>query len=405
MTTATSRPLQHPSRADDDNDNDDVTLSAPKASEKRRAQNRAAQKTYREKRKRRLQQLEQLAASAASANLLSNSRSSSSSQSPPESNGLMDRQSTSSLEPLENTLPDAAFDSTSLFQSDHLLIQPFSLDAPTSEAWGSSKATQSLDLEWITASNDLSSFDNIPDPFAYTENMGLVRITSESDSSDSNSHDISKPEWKSRYKDTKNSFAMTPYRPALAPRHADPYLNTLTLHQTTVCWAFYQNVLHIGLDENLCSSEIPSPFYRPDAVDSNDTLIKSVQNTFSCLKPDLRPTKAQITIAHPGYVDALPFPEVRSRIIELLAHDPPLFDEDEFWQDIEKDALMCWGSISIRPGNHTTAGGAPWNARSWEAKTWFLAKWSFVVGGEDGELSKSSAWWREMRGVSQGFSL
>src|ERR1700761_3774720 len=201
MTTATSRPLQHPSRADDDNDNDDVTLSAPKASEKRRAQNRAAQKTYREKRKRRLQQLEQLAASAASANLLSNSRSSSSSQSPPESNGLMDRQSTLSLEPLENTLPDAAFDSTSLFQSDHLLIQPFSLDAPTSEAWGSSKATQSLDLEWITASNDLSSFDNIPDPFAYTENMGLVRITSESDSSDSNSHDISKPEWKSRYKD------------------------------------------------------------------------------------------------------------------------------------------------------------------------------------------------------------
>ena len=133
--------------------------------------------------------------------------------------------------------------------------------------------------------------------------------------------------------------------------------------------------------------------------------IKSVQKTFSCLKPDLRPTKEQITISHPSYVDCLPFPEVRSRIIELLAHDPPLFDEDEFWHDVEKDALMCWGSISVRPGNHTAAGGAPWDARSWEAKTWFLAKWSFVVGGEDGELSRSSAWWREMRGVSQGFSF
>src|SRR6201994_942525 len=290
MTTATSRPLQHPSRADDDNDNDDVTLSAPKASEKRRAQNRAAQKTYREKRKRRLQELEHLAASAASAGLISNSRSTSASDSPPDSNELTDIQPTSTLELSQKGLPESTFDSTSLFQSDSLLTQPFGLDAPTGEAWESSRAPPTVDLEWITASNDLSSFINIPDPLPLTANIGSVRRTSESDSSDSNALEISRPAWKSRYEDTKNSFALTPFRPSLELRHADPYANTLRLQQTTVCWAFYQNVLHIGLDENLCATDAISPFYRPEADISNDMSIKSVQKTFSCLKPDLRPT-------------------------------------------------------------------------------------------------------------------
>jgi len=191
------------------------------------------------------------------------------------------------------------------------------------------------------------------------------------------------------------------------PTAADPYMNTLQLHQTTVCWAFYQNVLHIGLDETNCAEDSVSPFYRPEVVSrpDSDALLKSVQSTFSCLKPDLRPTRIQITTPHPGYVDALPFPSVRSRIIELMANDPPLFDEEELWRDIEAGGLMCWGSIAVRRGQASVAGGAPWDSRSWEAKTWFLAKWSFIVGGEDGELGKASEWWREMRGVGQGFSF
>jgi Domain of unknown function (DUF3425) len=403
MTTATSLQPNHIVRSDDDGG-----MSAPKASEKRRAQNRAAQKTYREKRKKRLQELEQLAVSAGLLSKSTPSSSASASESPPDIDRLMDLPVTSTVELSDKTLPEVSLESTSLFQSDDLFPQSLSLDPPSTEPWQSSKIAPTLEAEWATLSNGLSSFADFPDHHPFADNLDIVRNISESDSNnsnDSNAYQISKSTRRSLYKDTRNSFTVSGYYPIVKLKHADPLANTLRLHQTTLCWAFYQNVLHIGLDESICADNSSSPFYRPEAAGESDVLIQSVQNTFSCLKRDLRPTKEQITTPHPGYIDVLPFPEVRSRIIELLANDPPLFDEDEFWHDIENDALMCWGSISLRPGNHSSPGGAPWDARSWEAKTWFLAKWSFVVGGEDGELSRSSSWWREMRGVSQGFSF
>src|ERR1700748_639951 len=106
MTTTASR-LSQPLVSDRLDGRPGNAIPAPKASEKRRAQNRAAQKTYREKRKRRLQELEHLAASAASAGLISNSRSTSASDSPPDSNGLTDIQPTSTLELSQKGLPES----------------------------------------------------------------------------------------------------------------------------------------------------------------------------------------------------------------------------------------------------------------------------------------------------------
>jgi hypothetical protein len=389
---------------------DKDTRAVPRASEKRKAQNRAAQKTYREKRKRRLQELEQLAVSAG---LVSSSTSSgSNSQSPPET--------TSPLEPFLDPIPSTSaldiptilaediisnFDSTSLFQTSDFLTQSLDLTPPADPIWEPGPIDKVPDPAWTAAINGFSSFVDIAEPLPFT-NSNISRAPHLSTPS-SKSLALRKSFMDKRPQNIEEFQALI-----LAgiqrerANLADPYANTLRLHQTTLCWAFYQNVLHIGMDETICNEEKASPFYRPDvACAADDAIVRSVQSTFACLKRDLRPTKEQILIPHPGYIDALPWPDVRSRIIELIAHDPPLFDEDQFCMDMENDGLRCWGSVSVRPGAQTMGSGAPWDARSWEAKTWFLAKWSFVVGGEEGELSRNSLWWREMRGVGQGFSF
>lgn len=380
-------------------------ISIAKATEKRKAQNRAAQKTYREKRKRRLQELEQLASAAGLGS--ASASSSNNSESPPACAQLSDSISTTNTSfdlPSENVLSTTEFDPADIFSA----IDPYtqsgdvastSTDSSTACSPGWSDLTIQ-EADWAAATNGLSSFVDYPDPVPF--NGSTILRTSAYDTREDNQKYLNK-----RWKNIQVYQAMLNSKP-MNLNLADPYANTLQLHQTTICWAFYQNALHIGLDNTMCEENTVSAFYRPEVAltgGADDALVKSIRSTFSSIKPDLRPTKAQIIIPHAGYIDIIPFPDVRSRIIELAAHDPPLFDEDEFWSDIETGGLMCWGSISARPGSMPTAGGAPWDSRSWEAKTWFLAKWSFVVGGEEGELSRSSSWWRDMRGVGQGFSF
>ncbi|GLB21885.1 hypothetical protein AtubIFM61612_002435 [Aspergillus tubingensis] len=115
-----------------------------------------------------------------------------------------------------------------------------------------------------------------------------------------------------------------------------------------------------------------------DTARSN--LIRTVQETFKTLKPDLRPSQEQITIEHHPIIDILPFRTLRRNLI-TRQHD---IDEDEFFEDM-LSGLVCWG-------------GTPWDVRSWEGKLWFLKKYWALLGGEDGELVRQSEWWRSIRG-------
>jgi len=188
---------------------------------------------------------------------------------------------------------------------------------------------------------------------------------------------------------------------------ADPYANQLRLHIITLGHACMYNAIHLGIHNLQCCDDAISPLFNPRSgpSDQPQALAQSLQQTFSHIKPDLRPTISQVTIPHHPCIDVFPFSEVRSRVIELTTCDSPLIDEDAFWADCFNEGIVCWGSISPRTGVAPFGGGAPWDSRSWEAKKWFLTKWSFVVGGNEGKLARTSAWWRDMRGVGQGFSL
>jgi Domain of unknown function (DUF3425) len=189
----------------------------------------------------------------------------------------------------------------------------------------------------------------------------------------------------------------------IAAAVADPYANNLRIEAICIIAAFHTLGVYIGIAaEMLCAEESPSPFFRSSTESADDMVkantVRTVQGIFKTLKPDLRPSREQITIKHHAYIDVLPFPTLRKN---LLARQDEV-DEDEFFQDI-LTGLVCWGGAGMgRRDRADSTGygstGTPWDFRSWEAKLWFLKKYWDFLGGEEGELVRQSEWWRGMRG-------
>jgi hypothetical protein len=172
--------------------------------------------------------------------------------------------------------------------------------------------------------------------------------------------------------------------------HVDLHLNHIRVNRYCFVAACLANAPLIGVSpEKACGPNSSSPFYLPYTPegDIGHTIAK-----FSNLKEDLRPCGPQICIDHRVYIDLLPFPVFRERVLALLASAPHILNEAGLSEDLDNDGLVCWGS-SAQSGS-----GASWDRRSWEAKPWFLKKWWMLTGGEDGEMYRQAKWWREMRG-------
>ncbi|KAI9737928.1 MAG: hypothetical protein M1834_009298 [Cirrosporium novae-zelandiae] len=199
-----------------------------------------------------------------------------------------------------------------------------------------------------------------------------------------------------------NHAVTSHYGPRRLP---DPYINHLRINTIALISAYESNAFHIGLTKTeLCTDDSESPFYRSNLKDTPPTekIITAVRKTFQSIKPDLRPLPVQITISHHPYLDILPFPELRHRAISLASTNPAAFDEDQFFWDVLAGGLICWGGCSPSRKESPPAGeGVPWDIHSWEAEPWFLKKWRAVTGGADGELGRQTRWWREMRGEEE----
>lgn len=91
----------------------------------------------------------------------------------------------------------------------------------------------------------------------------------------------------------------------------------------------------------------------------------------------LTPTELQKTIPHPPFIDVIPFPGVRDRLLRSLA----VMDLEKLTIDITGGAFKVWGSI-------------PWDGTSWEVSEDFAKKWWFLI---DGELLRATNFWRRQR--------
>ncbi|EXJ90887.1 hypothetical protein A1O1_03993 [Capronia coronata CBS 617.96] len=96
------------------------------------------------------------------------------------------------------------------------------------------------------------------------------------------------------------------------------------------------------------------------------------------LPPTIIPTLNQQTIPHRPYVDMLPWPSVRDRLLVTRS----AINELEFVQDMSLDGLKIWGST-------------PWDPMAWEIGPAFARKWWFLL---DDNIMHTTNFWRRQRG-------
>lgn len=104
---------------------------------------------------------------------------------------------------------------------------------------------------------------------------------------------------------------------------------------------------------------------------------------------NMHPTLEQLTIPHHPYLDIIPWPSFRSQAIIASSTNPPLIDKNELCLDLLSDGIYCCSVPGV--SLHGRGEGTPWDSRSWEAKPWFLHKWSLLVGHD---VQQTSSWWR-----------
>ena len=166
---------------------------------------------------------------------------------------------------------------------------------------------------------------------------------------------------------------------------ADPYRNHIRLENINLLSACLANASMLGLEISITArtkihphSPQISPIYQTKLLMGDSA---AVEEHYSTVSRDLQPCKEQIEREHDIYVDLLPFPDFRKRIMAARAVQPPLFNEQELCEDLDNGAFVIWGSRGT---------GTPWDMRSWEAKPWFLKKWWMLTGGVGGEMHRQS---------------
>ena len=118
--------------------------------------------------------------------------------------------------------------------------------------------------------------------------------------------------------------------------------------------------------QQLSDPDSVSPFYSGDlGTDAAEKAADAagVDARFLHLKPDLRPTMAQIQRPHHAYMALFPCPIFRQRMVELTTAEPPMLDEGDLCRDIERDGIICWGS-RLSEDHAATGSGPPWDMRS-----------------------------------------
>ncbi|KAL3428152.1 hypothetical protein PVAG01_01661 [Phlyctema vagabunda] len=174
-----------------------------------------------------------------------------------------------------------------------------------------------------------------------------------------------------------------------APYGADVRLNHIHIKSVYFLAAAYTNCRALGYDFNdFLDEDAVSPLVNGE---EGSTEAQAVSRRFSNVPKDLRPTPIQIQRPHHLYIDLLPFPAFREKIITAAYTEPPILDEEEFCIDLLGDGMLCYGSSK-------GGVGTPWDKRNWDPQPWFLEKYWFLVGDKDDEMWSAARWWQSMRG-------
>ena len=92
----------------------------------------------------------------------------------------------------------------------------------------------------------------------------------------------------------------------------------------------------------------------------------------------LSPTELQLSLPHFPYIDLLPFPSLRDKLLKFSE----CIDQDEIWFDLAMGGFIVWGVT-------------PWDKRGWEVHTDFRKKWWWLMTDE---VLDEANYWRIQRG-------
>ncbi|CCX07756.1 Similar to hypothetical protein CH063_04312 [Colletotrichum higginsianum]; acc. no. CCF47862 [Pyronema omphalodes CBS 100304] len=140
-------------------------------------------------------------------------------------------------------------------------------------------------------------------------------------------------------------------------------------------------LLGIQLPQYLSNDTI-SPFTTGQFLDPAGNLlpVPQMMTRLSDAAPNLLPTKLQSEIEHHPWVDVIPSAIIRDRILAKLNDENQDIDEVQLCRDIES-GVKVWGKI-------------PWDERCWEWKEGFVRKWVWIF---DKQALEGTNFWRAFR--------
>jgi hypothetical protein len=163
----------------------------------------------------------------------------------------------------------------------------------------------------------------------------------------------------------------------------------LSIMQVNIFHALYRNSEALGQSNLWLFCESISPFGKIDPDNMPSPM--SAAGMPACYPHSLTPTEVQLSTPHHPWVDLLPWPKLRDRILYLCYITETMDDDDlcvdmaEFdtSKNMESTSLIIWGD--------------PWDPRGWEVSVPFLRKWGWLLEG-CAELLEATNYWRMKRG-------
>jgi len=396
--------------------------------DKRREQNRRAQKIYREKLKRRIEQLEEQAATTTvTTTITPQAEQNDDVVGLPHS--AVHEPEPKQAPPLVTTTAPQIIDLTDAFTAaGDLALSQESVVGPLQFIIGSNGPRQATEAAPPSVPVPATDVDDASDDYGDMDMRGIWRLPHRPPPTDEYRRPPSPPSSR------PISFALTTVSHQKLGQHSrphwlpDPYINHLHLVGEANLNASFAIGLSIGISRSAYVNDHPSSFpscyvrlntqaasasTSPLPLDHTYNFWGSVMHITAALhdhlqevKPPLRPSPSQMLKPHPSYLDCIVFPKFRDRAVAASADG--VLTHSELFLDLMQGGLICWGSTAPSNSRQSKRRGmadqVAWSTRSWEARKWFLKKWAWLAGTEEEEngdpdgIWTSSRWWWAMRG-------
>jgi hypothetical protein len=154
-----------------------------------------------------------------------------------------------------------------------------------------------------------------------------------------------------------------PYPTRFVP--PSPRTLLMTAENTLIAWIRIVSCLGYPVEDVIHIPDVPSRFIELDGSPASASNNYGLPPGHLDAHESLQPTSLQLSMPHPRWIDAVPWPSMRDRLILFQG----LIDPEELGQDLDREgSFLVWGED-------------PTDEQSWEIGEDFAAKYWFLIDG------------------------